>query len=196
MGERIRQARKQRGMTQDDLAKATGGLSRNAVSMWEKDVTQPSTGNLKTLTRILGVDLLWITDGEVSPQSDVRRVPIVSWVSAGRLSASDCVESWQDLPSVAAAGLPDGDWMALRVEGSSMDRVAPPGSLIFVNRRDRDLLPGRDYVFSTPEGATLKRWRANPSRLEPFSTFPEYETIFPEGQIKVVGRVCRVQHDL
>jgi SOS-response transcriptional repressor LexA len=123
-------------------------------------------------------------------------VPVLSWVSAGRLAAADGmtpadIERW-----MTVAELPDGDWIALAVSGDSMDRVAPGGSTIIVNRRERQLVPGGYFVIETEEGATFKLYRVRPQRFEPFSTNPSHETLFPEGRVRVVGRVRRVITEL
>ncbi len=129
-------------------------------------------------------------------QNDTIEVALVSWVAAG--SFADTVDPYQpvDTPRIPAAGLKHSDYIALEVEGDSMDRIAPDGSMIFVDLRDRELRPGRDYIFRDNDRCTFKRYRDNPPRLEPFSTNPDHETVFSDGQIEVVGRVIRVVVDL
>jgi transcriptional regulator with XRE-family HTH domain len=193
LGDRIKQAREKLGMSQQRLADNLGSISRNAISYWEAGKTNPATGHLLKLPEILQVDPIWLFAGD---SADALSVPILSWVSAGRLADSEAVEAWHDVEKVDAVGLPKGAWIALRVEGTSMDRIAPPDSLIFVNRRERELLPGRDYVFRAGDGASFKRFRSSPDRFEPYSSDPEHQTIFPEGQVRVIGRVRRVQIDV
>lgn len=58
-GQRLRQARNAAGLTQDDLAavcknKEGDGLTRSAVSNWEKDKDKPSFDNLVATIRRLG----------------------------------------------------------------------------------------------------------------------------------------------
>lgn len=78
-----------------------------------------------------------------------------------------------------------------------MDRIAPEGSVIIIDYGDRDLIDGRYYVFRLSNGgdATFKRYRANPTRLEPNSTQP-HETIFPEESVEVIGRVIQVVQEI
>jgi transcriptional regulator with XRE-family HTH domain len=52
--ERIIQLRKQRGMSQTELAKALG-LSRSSVNAWERETAQPSPDALVALSRLFGV---------------------------------------------------------------------------------------------------------------------------------------------
>jgi phage repressor protein C with HTH and peptisase S24 domain len=85
---------------------------------------------------------------------------------------------------------PDGDWIALQVVGDSMDRISPPESIIFIDRRDKVLVPNACYVIANGDGeATYKRFRTNPMRFEPVSTNPSHETIYPQREPLIVGRV-------
>lgn len=193
LGHRIREARKRKKLSQAALAKEIGSLTRNAVSLWEKGDTSPATPHLLKLAQILDFDPFSATDDE--GQSATRDVPILSWVSAGVLDERERVEQWSDVPRAPIAGLGNGDWIALRVDGTSMDRIAPPGSLIIVDRRDRQLINGKYYVIRTEDGSTFKEFRSSPDRFEPYSTMPGHQTIFPRGPVKVVGRVRKILAD-
>jgi len=132
-------------------------------------VKSPRYATICKIAQVLDLDPAELT-GEAKPAG----VPMISWVSAGVLRESDHVEDMETAPRVPASDLdPAGHWIALRVEGDSMDRISPPDSLIFVNTRDRLLVPNACYVFSDSNGGTTyKRWRPNPNRLEPVSTNP------------------------
>lgn len=134
----------------------------------------------------------------VFPSLKRSRVPLLSWVSAGKLGHEDGVRKSDIRKYTFAADLPKGDWIALEVKGDSMDRVAPDGATIFVNRADDKLVDNAFYVFSTPAGeVTFKRYRAGARpRLQPFSTNPDHETIHVTEEMHVIGRVGRVITDL
>ena len=55
-GQKIQALRKQRGLTQEQLAQRLG-VSRQAVSRWELDESLPETANLLPLGEVLGVSL-------------------------------------------------------------------------------------------------------------------------------------------
>ncbi len=63
LGEKITQLRKQRQMSQEELAEHMD-VSRQAVSKWENDVSKPDTQNLIALAKLLGVDLNELADCE------------------------------------------------------------------------------------------------------------------------------------
>lgn len=171
-------------------------MHQTAVDKIEKRDTQRPRF-LKEIAIALGVTEDWLLYGrqpmersEVSSTGAIT-VPILTWVSAGAMAKDD---SQQDIVGETdAAGLdPRGRWIALRVDGDSMDRISPPGSLIFVNLEDRRLIPNACYVITNGDGeATYKRFRANPPRFEPVSTNPAHEPIFPDGEPTVLGRVRR-----
>ncbi len=56
IGEKIRQARKHSGLSQEQLAQMLC-VSRSAVAKWETEKGMPDIENLKQLSRILGVSL-------------------------------------------------------------------------------------------------------------------------------------------
>lgn len=125
--------------------------------------------------------------------------PLLSWVSAGRLAVADDVSDLASAKRVQAADLnPGGDWIALIVDGDSMDRISPPDSIIFVDRSDQRLVPNACYVIQDADGgATYKRYRPNPDRWEPVSVNPDHEPLFIKSgnAPRVIGRVRRTMLD-
>jgi len=63
IGSRIRDARLDRGLTQDQLA-ARVGVSRSAVAQWETGRTGQVTGNLSRIARALEVNVEYLIYGE------------------------------------------------------------------------------------------------------------------------------------
>lgn len=63
---RLVELRKQRGLSQEDLAQELG-ISRQAVSKWERAESSPDTDNLILLARLYGVSLddMLKTDEEI-----------------------------------------------------------------------------------------------------------------------------------
>lgn len=134
---------------------------------------------------------------DVSADRGITFVPRISWVGASQMRDVGDVSHPADVPKIAASDLPRGEWFALRVEGDSMDRVAPEGATILVNQSDKRLLPNRYYIFGIRGEATFKRYISEPvKRLEPFSWNPAHRPIYPSREIVVLGRVRRVIVDL
>lgn len=154
---------------------------------------------LDAVARELRTNALWLAE-EIGPEEGepaelfATEVPLVSWVSAGKLSSDSAVD---EALGAAKAVLPSGDWIALRVDGESMDRISPPGSIIFIDRRDKRLVNGGFYVIDDGEGgSTYKRFRAGPMRFEPVSKNKDLPTLFPDNEPTIVGRVKLTTLDL
>lgn len=117
--------------------------------------------------------------------------PLISWVSAGELMIPDSVVDIDDSPRTTGPDLdPNGDWIALTVEGDSMDLISPPESIIFVNRKDKRLVPNACYVLADENGhATYKRYRDG--KFSPVSTNKKHKPIkIPSGHTPpILGRV-------
>jgi len=124
----------------------------------------------------------------------VTQVPVVSMVSAGRLKHREGVRPSDIERWMPVANLPKGDWIALIVDGDSMDRVAPDQSAILVNRADSALIDGRYYVFNLDNGeTTFKTFRRDPMRLQPYSMNPDHMSIPVASldDVYVIGR-CKI----
>lgn len=124
-------------------------------------------------------------------RTNMITVPLISFVSAGPLHAGDAVLEDMAIAHVRMAGLPAGDWIAFRIEGESMNRVALPGSIIFVNRRETELVDGGYYVISNADNgeATFKQYFASPMRFAPDSaSTTKFETYYPDNPPLVIGR--------
>ena len=137
--------------------------------------------------------------GDLDLARPMVEIPLISSVAASRLKEQEGVSPADVERYLHADDLPAGDWVALTVEGTSMDRLAPDGSVIIINRADSTLLDGRYYVFSVDNGAaTFKTYRRNPERLQPFSTNPDHMSIPVKGDtdLYVFGRVRRVIQDV
>lgn len=132
------------------------------------------------------------------PKAQAVRVPLVSWVSAGKFVTQDSVRA-TDVKRYLVADLSQkGDWIALQVVGDSMDLVARDGAIIFVDRKDERLRDNAFYVFVLEDGSTtFKRFRnGSPPKLQPYSRNPDHETQIATDDMRVIGRVKRTVLDL
>ncbi len=63
LGDRLRKARESRGLSQSELAEATG-ISRRSISTYETDETGPRRPQLIAWAMATGVALEWLETGE------------------------------------------------------------------------------------------------------------------------------------
>ena len=190
---RIKELRESKKVSQERLADAVG-ISFSQISRFESGDREPRVSELLKIAQFLGIP--WpefVEDGAASAAT----VPLISWVSAGALSVPREVIDAENARMVQVADLPSGSWFALAVDGDSMDRISPPGSVILVNRRDKRLVPNACYIIDDGDGgATYKRYRTNPMRFEPVSTNAAHEPIYPDQEPKIIGRVKRTILDM
>lgn len=124
-----------------------------------------------------------------------RRLPIVGLVSAG-LWREGFEQVMGYMPSPDASLSKDA--FVVIVEGGSMDKVAEPGTAIIVDPADRSLIDGKFYVVRNMEGeTTFKQYRENPARLDPCSSDPSHQTIYPgQDGFEVIGRARKKVEDI
>jgi SOS-response transcriptional repressor LexA len=195
---RLQQARAKAGFeSPSEAARAFREININTLISHENGNRPVSKKAAQIYAKAFEVEAGWILFGARQFQG-LQKVPVISLVSAGNLRdqpgmmPSD-IERW-----IQVADLPAGEWIALGVDGDSMNRVAPDGSIILVNRADDRLLDGKYYVFSLAGGAaTFKRYKLGPKPLmQPFSTNPDHVSMPVTEDLYVFGRARRVITDL
>ena len=72
-GQKITNCRKEKGLTQEELAK-TLGVSRQAVSRWESDLAFPETDKLTKLSKLFGVTVDWLLNYDSSSTPEAESV--------------------------------------------------------------------------------------------------------------------------
>lgn len=144
LGQRIRELRKARGLTLQQVADVFG-ITRASVSGWESDDTRPDQDKLPALARKLGTTVEHLltgkrpdaadSDANVEPGPDLRgHVPLISWVQAGNWEAvvdnfsPGDAEDWMPCPRKYGP-----QTFALRVRGVSMEPKYQDGDIIFVD---------------------------------------------------------------
>lgn len=125
-------------------------------------------------------------------------VPLLSWEVAENLVDAKSKLPLDGVDLLQMTDLGPGDFFALPVEDDSMDRYSPVGSMIVVNRADRELTPGRSYVASVSGDTLYRRWQPDPDRLEPHSISGSHQTVYIKRRrdLGVIGRVYRTVRDL
>lgn len=199
IGERIRQARKERGLSQADLASRLG-VSQPSVANWESGVHDPRRLVLAKLADILQTPLDWLAAGDRSTvESDkhaaaayirrpVQHVPVIS-LRAAILMARDITA---DPHSMAEDYIPVttaiADLFAVFIDDEAVNLAFPGGTLVVIEYGGRSMPNDGDFCLASVDGAPLlRRWRSGPARLEPCSTDPAHEPIAVDRSVSVIG---------
>lgn len=89
-GSLLKQARKQKKMSQDELAKQIG-VNRVAITNYELDKNTPTHSNLKKIVSVLGISSEYFDDNNI--ERPVAKIPVIGETSCG----SPISSSFQDL---------------------------------------------------------------------------------------------------
>jgi SOS-response transcriptional repressor LexA len=139
-------------------------------------------------------------NGQLS-RVDLRPIPIISWISAGKMSEiSDPYEAGDGEDFILGDASLGPSSFALRVEGESMLPRFKPGEVIICDP-DAALKPG-DFVVAKAqdeEAATFKKYRprgTDPKGGEIFELAPlneDYPTILcnENNPVTIIGKVVR-----
>ena len=76
-GELIEKYRKEKGLTQNELARQLG-VSNTAISKWEHGYNLPDIGLLEPLSKILGIDMLLLLSSENEDKEEANPVKLKS----------------------------------------------------------------------------------------------------------------------
>lgn len=185
LGERIRAARKARGLSQPALARLCGWDSQSRISQYETDNREPQLDDLKKIARALGVPIESLVTGtnEIPHVSSRLRLTIKK---PGVEEGPD-VGPYAMVPVVGTAQLgPDGYWVAmeypvghgdgsldvptrdhqayaLRVKGDSMAPAIRDGWYVVVEP-NYPVHPGEYVVVVTKDGRSMVKellWQRN-----------------------------------
>ena len=128
--EKLRAARRRKGMSQGDVAKAFG-VSRAAISSWEKKGgTRPKSARLARLAAMLDLDLEGMLDDEAKPaESGLSAIRVVAYVGAGdRVSWIREAELGEPPPAIPLTA--PKEICAMIVSGESQMPLLRPGDAV------------------------------------------------------------------
>ncbi|KFK95050.1 MULTISPECIES: LexA family transcriptional regulator [unclassified Serratia (in: enterobacteria)] len=205
VGQRIRALRRVTKTSQKELGKFCG-VSDVAVGYWEKDINSPGGESLAKLAKFFNTSINYIlygTEFEGNLITKMRKVPVISWVQAGRFTETNSVEWSNDTDLWIETSLKTGDnSFALVVKGDSMTNphgipTIPEGAIVIV---DPDVEPVHGkIVVARVDGtseATIKKLVIDGSQKFLVPLNPRYPNISINGNCLIIGVVKGVQYEL
>lgn len=200
IGDRIRDARKNLGLSQSDLAKKIG-VSQPAVANWESGVHDPRRLMLAKIADALQVSAGWLASGARSEveadkqpaaaylRRPLQHTPVISFTDAARLfedpDADPHAVAEDYIPVTSGADR----LFALFVDDEAVDLAFPKGTLVVIDYADRRPIDGAFALFLVDGPPVIRRWREAPSRLEPSSSSASYGPIYLDAPPKIIGCV-------
>lgn len=198
MGERIRQLRLEKGLTQEELGEIVG-VKKAAVQKWESGLTKNlKRSTIEKLSSFFGVSpsyLMGMSEIKNLVPHRLQKVPLLGEISAGEpIYASEERGSY-----ILVNGNARIDF-CLRVKGDSMiDARIHDGDLVFV-RKQPCVENGEIAVVLIDNEATLKRFYRTDDGviLKPENSKyqPKYYTEKDFKDIRVLGKAVLFQSEL
>lgn len=199
--ERIRELRKMRGMSQQDLADKLD-LNKVAISQYERGVRRPNIDIVSALCDIFNVSsdyllgeddmtIRIVNTDEIKKLDSSRRIPVLGRVAAGiPIDAIEDIIDWEDIAEDAP-----GEYFGLKIKGDSMMPRIVEGDVVIVHSQP-DAESG-DVVIVQINGdtATCKRLAKYDTGISLISFNPMYAPInFTNEEIKnlpvtIIGKV-------
>ena len=203
MSNRLRSLRKKAGMTQQALADMMN-VTDGTISYWETGKTNLSYATALSLANIFHVSpayLLGESDtfsGNGMLKEPGARIPVVGAIRAGiPITAIEDVEDWEEIPAAMARG---GDYIALRVRGSSMEPKIYDGDIAIIRRQETVENGQVAAILINGDEATIKKVKRTPEGIMLIAFNAEvYEPHFYSNQeiealpVRIYGRLVEVR---
>lgn len=185
IGRNIKMKRLAAHVTQVELAEKLG-LSQAYIHKIESGTESLKVATVEKIASILGVDIAeLIFKAHPFPY---RHVPIKGIVNAG-----EPMIIFDDLTDYDTVAFDTDrlDYFALKVQGSSMDKVAPDGSTIIVDPRETDpqTLHKQPIVALQDGEVIFKIWDNSLKLFQPKSSRDDYDPIAAKFGTQILGKV-------
>lgn len=199
-GKRIKNARTEKGLTQEELAKLMG-VTRSAVGFWEYDKNLPPAKYFPRLASVLGVSVAYLqmeTDyplaNEIPMPEDIKRIPIIATVKCG----TDGLAFEEDGGFVNVQKKHGEDLRAFRCKGDSMIGAGiHNGDVAIVRIQDKVESGEIAIVVIDGDEGTLKKVHIQADAIVLESANPSFPprvfTGIDRTVVHIVGKVIEIR---
>lgn len=194
LGEKIRQAIKEAGLTQQKLADKIG-TTNPVVNVWVTGKRNPTTASLKKIADATGKPYSFFMEEDLEFSRSMRAVPltdkntislpILADVPAGLPEFSDAdVETFWDIPRWV---FPGADFV-VKCNGDSLEPKLHQGDYCVI-RKTGEPIHGRAMVVKTESGICMKVInKLTDGQIQLCSTNPKYKPFIPD-ELVIVGLI-------
>ena len=192
-GERLRAARKQKKLTQKELASIINA-AHNSISNWENNQNMPDPDTIQNLCWALGVqpNYFFSVDAPTSlfpasniiPVPELKKIPLIGAIACGApILAEEHIEGQADLPGHIRADF------ALTCKGDSMINARIfDGDIVYI--RQQETVENGEIAAVLIDGeATLKRVRLYDDHISLEPENPQYRPIVLWGEDMNTARI-------
>lgn len=192
VGQRIKNLRKQKPMSQALLAELIG-VDRRTVINYEQGDTEPPLEKIESIAKVFGVSTDYIRHGKPT----TTKIPVYGRVAAGiPLEAIEDVIDFEEIPQHWDNSY---EYFALKITGDSMQPRMFSGDVVIVRKQD-DIDSGDiGIVLINGQDATVKKVLKSESgiTLQPLNY--NYQPAFYTNQdvidmpVKILGKVIELR---
>ena len=191
-GERLRCARKEKGLTQKELALKINA-KHNSISNWENDQNMPDPDTIQNLCWALDVQPNYFFSVENSlpanifPFPTLDKVPLIGSIACGApVLAQEHIEDYVDMPTHIHADF------ALTCKGDSMINARIfDGDVVYI-RQQETVENGQIAAVLIDNEATLKRVRLFEDHIALEPENPQYRPLVLWGEemnaVRILGK--------
>lgn len=193
VGERIKEIRKEKGISQNRLAKKAG-IGQSTLSAIESTTQSPGIETIQLLANALRVTPSFLM-GEEEQTHDKKWIPVLGNVVAGL--PTEAIENFDDdWEELSEDMMNDGyEYFALRIKGDSMSPRMQNGDVVIV-RKQSDIETDEIAVVKVDgEDATVKKVRLTDDGIWLLPSNPAYEPMYysRNEEISVLGKVVELR---
>ena len=175
MKDRLRKARKAKGLTQAELGEKVS-ISRQAYSTYETGKRDPDTETIAKIASVLDVSLDYLLGKTLESGRNINRIPILGSVPAG--TPIEAIEDIEEYIDIYPKFVKHGELFALRVQGDSMEPDIRPGDIVIVEKQEFVTNGDVAVVRVNGEDVTVKKVKQVADGLLLMPNNPEYEPTF------------------
>ena len=193
--DRIKDLRKKRKISQEELAKMTGYTDRSSIAKIEKGKVDLSETKIQLFATALNTTpaylMGWEEEMKTNPQG--IKIPVLGAVPAGiPITAIEDIIDYEEIPQSWAN---QGDFFGLRIKGNSMYPKLENGDVVIVKKQST--ADNGDVVIAMVNGddATCKRYKRTDTGIMLTSDNSEYSPMFYTNEqvqslpVTIIGKV-------
>lgn len=209
IGNRIKQARKDKKISQTELAQLLG-VTQPTIVNWETGHHEPKHASITQIADALNVRRLWLFSGLDDPidgqplspsianqphpylNTPIVHIPVLDWPASAETFLQQPLQSRRHLSASLWALQP----FALAIQDQAMAQEFALGTFVIFDAARTKLYDGQLYLFNWNGSAILRHWRNQPNRLEAAGDPAQFETLFPDDKPTVIARALLAVREL
>lgn len=205
VGDRIKELRIQKGMSQEELAKAVGFSSKTSINKIESNERGVRADYLVSIATVLGTTPTYLLTGykdEQLKREPAVRIRVVGDVAAGvPIDAIDDgdwedPDNWEEISQSMAR---QGEFFGLRLKGDSMSPRMNEGDVVIVKKQT--FADNGDIVVACVNGesATCKKIKKTDEGITLIGLNPAFTPLFfswrevAEMPLSIIGKVVELR---